>query len=121
MSELNALIDRYIDAWNETDPRLWRDLIARTWTETASYRDPALEADGREAIDRMIASVQERFPGHRFVRSGDIESHHEHARFRWTLGPRDGSPVVEGTDVAVIAAGRLASVIGFFDRVAQPA
>lgn len=121
MSELNDLIDRYIAGWNETDPNRRRELIAHTWAEAASYCDPALEAQGHDGIGAMIGKVQERFAGLRFSRSGDPESHHEHVRFRWTLAPEQGEPVVEGTDVALIAGGRLQTVIGFFDRVAQTA
>ena len=80
-----------------------------------------LEGDGRDGIDAMIRTVQERFAGHRFRRTGDLDSHHDHVRFRWELAPEGGTPVVEGTDVAQIAGDHLQAVIGFFDRVAQPA
>ena len=63
MNTLTDLIDRYIATWNETDGGRRRDLIARTWTEGASYLDPMLQGEGRDGIDAMIVSVQERFPG----------------------------------------------------------
>ena len=72
MDQLTDLIDRYIAVWNETDPAVRRDLIARTWTPTALYRDPVQEGDGRDGIDAMIRTVQERFAGHRFRRTGDL-------------------------------------------------
>src|SRR6185295_17784699 len=66
MSNRTDLIDRYIAIWNETDAVRRRDLIASTWTETASYLDPLMQGDGQSGIDAMIQAVQERFPGHRF-------------------------------------------------------
>ena len=89
MNTLTDLIDRYIATWNETDGGRRRDLIARTWTEGASYLDPMLQGEGSDGIDAMIVGVQERFPGHRFRRTGDVESHHDRVRFTWELAPED--------------------------------
>lgn len=36
MNTLSDLVDRYIAAWNETEPGRRRDLIAATWTESAT-------------------------------------------------------------------------------------
>ena len=46
MNTLTDLIDRYIATWNETDGGGRRDLIARTWTEGASYTPTQREPDG---------------------------------------------------------------------------
>src|SRR5262249_40178199 len=97
MNTLTDLIDRYIATWNETDGARRRDLIAATWVEDAAYLDPMLVGDGHDGIDAMIAAVQERFPGHRFRRTGDVESHHDRVRFTWDLAPEIGEPVVQGT------------------------
>lgn len=118
MNTLTDLIDRYIAAWNETDAGRRRDLIAATWTESATYLDPMLQGDGRDGIDTMIATVQERYPGHRFRRTGDVESHHDRIRFSWELAPEDGEVVAKGTDFGVVAANdRLQMITGFFDYV----
>ncbi len=118
MNTLTDLIDFYIASWNETDPKRRRDLIAQTWTEDAAYLDPMLESTGRDGIDAMIMSVQERFPGHRFRRSGDVESHHDRVRFTWELVSEGGEPIVRGTDFGVVADGnRLSAITGFFDQL----
>jgi hypothetical protein len=55
MNTLTDLVDRYIATWNETDGGRRRDLIARTWTEGASYLDPMLQGwlgRGASASDR---------------------------------------------------------------------
>jgi hypothetical protein len=75
------VIDRYIAIWNETDPVRRRDLIAQTWTEDASYLDPLMAGDGPAGIDAMVAGVQERFPGHRFRRTGEVDAHHDRVWF----------------------------------------
>jgi len=122
MTDHTDLIDRYIAMWNEADAGRRRDLIAQTWSESSSYVDPAVQGEGRTGIDAMVAGVQQRFPGHRFRRTSEVEAHHDRVRFRWELAPEGGPPVVDGTDFGVVAAdGRLSTITGFFDRVAVPA
>ena len=117
MNTLTDLIDRYIAAWNETDAGRRHDLIARTWTEGASYLDPMLQGDEHDGIDAMIANVQERFP-EQFRRTGDVESHHDRVCFTWDLAPEEGAAVGSGTDFGVVTADtRLAAITGFFDHV----
>ena len=117
MNTLTDLIDRYIATWNETDADRRRSLIAATWTTDARYLDPMLQGDGWDGIDAMIVAVQERFPGHRFRRTGEVESHHDRLRFTWELAPENGTPVAKGTDFGIVAPGdRLRAITGFFDQ-----
>jgi hypothetical protein len=123
MTDHTNLIDRYIAAWNETDAKRRRDLIARTYTESASYVDPVATGAGHGGIDAMIAGVQERFPGHIFRRTSDVEAHNGRVRFRWELAPATGVPIVAGTDFGVLAekGERIEAITGFFDHVAAEA
>lgn len=118
MTDLDLVIDRYIAIWNETDPQRRRDLIAQTWTDDASYLDPLMSGDGPDGIDAMVKAVQERFPDHRFRRTGAPDAHHDRVRFGWELVPADGeTALVAGIDFGVIAAdGRLRTVTGFLDH-----
>lgn len=119
MTTLTDLIDRYIAIWNETDAGRRRDLIARTWTADAHYVDPVLRGEGRAGIDTMVQGVQERFPGHRFRRTSDIDTHNDRVRFTWELAPEVGDAVVKGTDFGVVVdQERLRTITGFFDQVA---
>ncbi len=118
MTDLTQLIDRYIDAWNETDPGRRRDLITRTYAEDASYVDPAGQGRGQDAIGTMILGVQQRFPGHSFRRTSDVDAHNDRARFNWELAPADGPPIVRGIDFVEHADGRLRAVTGFFEPAA---
>src|SRR5262245_55345454 len=83
MSHHTDLIDRYIAMWNETDAKHRRDIIAKVWTEDASYVDPVMRGDGRAGIDAMVQGLQERFPGHRMRRTSDIDAVHDRVRFSW--------------------------------------
>jgi len=118
MSEYIDLIDRYIASWNERDAARRLDLLAKTYTESASYVDAHRDGKGLEGLSRMIAAVHERFPdAYRFRLASEVEAHHDVMRFRWEAGGIPDAPLhFGGTDVCVIAKdGRLQSVTGFTD------
>ena len=85
MNAHTDLIDRYFDAWNETDGARRRELIAATWSADADYRDPLLSGAGHEGIDAMIGAVHERFPHHTFRRTGQVDGYANRLRFSWEL------------------------------------
>jgi hypothetical protein len=117
MSQFTDLIDRYIAMWNETDAERRRELFAQIWAESASYLDPVARGEGRTGIDGMVRGVQERFPGHRFRRTSDVDVHHDRVRFSWELATEGGAALVSGVDFGIVADGRLQTITGFFDRV----
>jgi hypothetical protein len=115
MASHTELIDRYIAAWNETNPERRKELIAQTWTEDATYLDPLVHGEGRSGIDAMIAAVQGQFPGLRFRRAGDLDAHHDHLRFGWELAPDGGAAVAGGVDFGVTRGKLLQTITGFID------
>ncbi len=96
-----------------------RELIAKTWSEDATYVDPVMKGDGPAGIDAMTASAQAQFPGHAFRRTGAADAHNDWVRFGWELvDVASGEPLIAGIDVAQVAPdGRLQSIVGFLDRV----
>jgi len=117
MNAHTALIDRYFDAWNETDAGRRRELIASTWAKDAAYADPLLTGDGHEGIDAMIHAVHERFPHHTFRRTTQVDGFANRLRFSWELLTPSGASIVKGSDFGVVdAAGRLQAVTGFLDE-----
>jgi hypothetical protein len=114
----DATIETYVATWNETDAVRRQAGIARAWDPSARYRDPLMASDGHAGIDAMLASVQAKFPGFVLRRTSKVDCHNGSARFSWSLGPASGPTVVEGVDFCALAAdGRLASVVGFIDKM----
>ncbi len=116
VAPIGDVVNGYFAMWNETDPTRRRAVTAATWSPDASYLDPLFAADGREALDALVAAVHEQFPGCRFRLIGAVDAHHDRARWGWELAVSDGSPpVATGIDFAVLAPdGRLRTVTGFF-------
>ncbi|MEV0401465.1 nuclear transport factor 2 family protein [Actinoallomurus sp. NPDC050550] len=118
MRDIDQLIARYIDTWNETDPAARRAAIDELWAEDGAYTDPMGVARGCEAIDATIAAVQGQFAGLTFTLAGPVDAHHDIARFTWELGPAGGEALVVGFDVAVLTEdGLIDKVHGFLDKV----
>lgn len=122
MSVTRDLVVTYLRAWNETDPARRRALVDQVFAEDAAYTDPLVQAQGRDVIDATIAGVQGMFPGHVFSLAGDVDAHHDIARFQWHLSaPGTKEPLVIGFDVAELDTGRIRRVHGFLDKVPVPA
>jgi hypothetical protein len=113
-----AVADRYLAAWNESDPASRRQAIAAAFAADAHYVDPMADVRGAAELDATIAAVQAQFPGFRFRLTGAVDGHHQQLRFSWELGP-DGAPApIAGSDAALLDAdGRITTVLGFLDRV----
>jgi hypothetical protein len=118
MNDIAAVVDKYIQVWNETDQHSRRALITRVFAEDALYTDPLASVRGYDAIDQLIAGAQCQFAGLRFSLAGSVDAHHDQARFSWHLGlPEADVPIVIGFDVAVIEDQRIQSIYGFLDKV----
>jgi hypothetical protein len=126
----DAVVEAYVATWNETDPARRHAFLAAAWSETGIYRDPVMASDGPAGIDAMLAGVQAKFPGFVLARTSKIDRHSgslggpsgspgaRYLRFTWSLGPAEGPSVVEGVDFCTLAPdGRLASVVGFIDKM----
>jgi SnoaL-like domain len=118
MTATPDLADRYLAAWNETDPGARRTALADLFTDDVRYTDPLVSVESRDALDATIGAVQQQFPGFVFRLAGPADAHHDQLRFSWELGPADGEAPVAGSDVAVLDGdGRIRTVLGFLDRV----
>ena len=114
----DAVVEAYVATWNETDAARRQAAIARAWEAGGRYRDPLMASEGHAGIDAMLAGVQARFPGFVLKRTSKVDSHNDWVRFAWSLGPEAGPAVVEGVDFCALAPdGRLASVVGFIDKM----
>ncbi|PHV67287.1 nuclear transport factor 2 family protein [Williamsia muralis] len=118
MTEMTAMVDDYLSAWNETDPGARRTIVEKVWDADGVYTDPLASVTGTEAIDQVLAGAQQQFAGMRFVRGDVFETHHNIARFTWELVPENGAEaVVIGFDVVAVNNEKISSVYGFIDKM----
>ncbi|WP_328557337.1 nuclear transport factor 2 family protein [Streptomyces sp. NBC_00358] len=112
-------VTRYFEAWNAGGGDTLAKAVAAAWTADGRYTDPLADVRGHEQIAAVITAAHERFPGFTFRPLGEVDGHHDTARFGWELvDESDGSAPVAGFDVIVLdGEGRIRSVHGFLDRV----
>ncbi|CAN5592628.1 nuclear transport factor 2 family protein [soil metagenome] len=116
--EITTAVDRYLAAWNETDPISRRALLTSALADDIAFCDPLLQSSGRDPIDALIGQMQSQLPGGRLQRIGKIDAHHNVVRFTWEAGFEGQDAVIAGTDIAVITEdGRIEAINAFFDRV----
>ena len=117
--QTEQLIERYLEAWNETDADARRAAVADVYADGAQYVDPLADVTGHDQISELIGAVQQQVPGHVFrLADGGVDAHHNIARFSWELVPATGGEsLAVGFDVAVLEEdGRIVSVLGFLDK-----
>ncbi|MDD9237224.1 nuclear transport factor 2 family protein [Enterobacter roggenkampii] len=112
---IEAIIDRYCEAWSDPEPAARAAALAEVWAQDARYTDPRADAYGTEALLEHIASVLAQRPGARVVRTSAVQLHHGFARFAWQVIEADGTRLPEGLDIAMVGEdGRITQIIGFF-------
>ena len=118
MSDFDAVVEKYVAVWNETDPAARRAAVDELFTADVRYVDPMAAVTGREALDGLIGAVQQQFPGFVFTAGGPVDAHHDQGRFTLRLGRPGEEPPVAGFDVVERAPdGRIRLVLGFLDKV----
>jgi len=117
MSDFDTMVQRYLAAWNETDPDRRRAAVEDVFTADVRYVDPLAAVEGHAELDGLIGAVRGQFPGLVFTPGGPVDAHHDQMRFTWHLGPAGQKPVVVGFDVAELGPdGRIRTVLGFIDQ-----
>ena len=81
--EALQIVERYLDAWNETDPASRDAAVAAVYADDARYVDPLADVAGPRAISELIGAVQQQVPGHYFrLVDDEVDAHHNVMRFR---------------------------------------
>jgi len=118
MSDYTAVIDRFVELWNEDVPSRQRAATTETFTEDAAYVAPLVNAEGQDGIDALAAELQTRLPGFTFHRTSELDVNHDFVRYNWAiLPPGGGGAFADGIDIGRFSTdGRLDVVIAFFDK-----
>jgi hypothetical protein len=115
MTDASQLVSRYLAAFNDTDHEHRLSRIEQLYTSDCVYTDPHVEVTGHAGVSEFIAQTQQRFPGYTFTLRGEVDAHHDQARFNWQAGPADDPGRYVGFDVIVCEEDRIGRVFGFMD------
>lgn len=108
-------IDRYANAWNETDSDARRALLEQCWADDGVYIDPTAHLVGREALNAHISNVHAKRASFRIEMMSDVDLHHNVIRFLWRIAFADGARGDVSIDFGEVGEdGRLSKIVGFF-------
>jgi hypothetical protein len=118
MSDVQTVVDAYLEGLTQADPVHRSQLIRTAWTEDGRFVDPLFVVQGHTALDELSQGVIAQYPGHVFRRTSGIDMHHDLARYAFEFVAPDGTVVITGTDVGELAEdGRLQRITGFFGDI----
>lgn len=92
-----ALADRYVAVWNETDDERRRATIAALWVPDGQHYAGTREACGYEALEARIRGSHEknvRDDGNRFRAASNARLLHDVVTFHWEMLPADSDAVL---------------------------
>ena len=111
------LVSTYFKIWNEKDNSSRLAKIQELWEEDGSYTDPLHAVRGHSQISELMGGFHQKYPGFTFVGTGEVDAHHNFARFTWDLVTLSGDIVAKGTDIALFSDDdRIIGLGGFFDQ-----
>lgn len=107
---LEAVVDAYVEAWNEDDDQARALLLEQAVTDDCSFAGPLGAVEGREALAAQIVDARDFVPGAVVTRVGPVEQGRA-IRFRWRIEVSSGAALAEGVDVVELSDdGRLARI-----------
>lgn len=109
-----AAIDRWFEAWAESDAAARQQALASIADPDVVVRDRFSNLDGLGDLAAHIAAAQRFMPDFRMRRTGDVRQCQGTAVADWVAVAKDGQERARGLNVFVFGAnGRIKSVTGF--------
>jgi hypothetical protein len=116
--DTRAVVENYVRAWHERDEAGRRRLLEASWAADGVYTDPLETIVGRDAVFEAIAAFHKQRPDGRIEVRSRVDEFGRYLRFVWATVDGSGAVQREGVDFGQLdAAGRIASIVGFFGVV----
>ncbi|MDY3554540.1 nuclear transport factor 2 family protein [Gemmata sp. JC717] len=102
--------------FSEADPSARMQAIEALYSAAPTLYEPGGVVQGRQAISDTVGRLLASLPtGFAFTVAGPTVGHHDVCCVRWRGGPRDGSALITGSDVAQIEDGKIRALYVFID------
>jgi uncharacterized protein YndB with AHSA1/START domain len=113
----SGTVDRWFDAWNDSDPIRRRETIEALVTADVEFKDRFGLTGGVDELLGHIAAVHQFMPGLRLQRQGEARHCQGLVLAEWLAVAPDGTTKARGTNAfAMSADGRIAAVTGFWSN-----
>ena len=104
------LLRNLLDVFDERDGDRRRAALAELWAPDAVFVDQEGRFVGHDAVDAVVAKLQDGTQGWRFTATGSALAHPGGGELGWSYGPPEDPARVTGTDVAVLRDDRIVAL-----------
>jgi hypothetical protein len=116
MSSIEDLMSANVSAvFNERDDARRRAAIEATYAADASVHAAEGSSSGWDGVDAVVRGLLGEAGDLQFTVSTEPSAVADVGRVGWELAAPDGPPVVRGTDVAIVRAGKIAKLYTFIE------
>jgi hypothetical protein len=116
-----AAFQAYTDAWSAPSDAARLQRLTDSLAVGMTYQDATTHAEGVSGVDAMIGKFQHQSPGVT-LKLDDLMLWADHGLARWSMMDPKGGLIMHGYDVVTYdPAGRIKSIVGFFDIPGQRA
>jgi len=102
-----------LDVFNERDAARRGAAIAAVYTPDVTFHEVDGVIRGPAALEARVQQLLDGAPGWVFRPADAAAVNHELGCLRWHFGPQGAPPAVAGTDIALVADGRIRSLYVF--------
>jgi uncharacterized protein YndB with AHSA1/START domain len=112
-------VDQWFAAWSEPDGATREAALDRIAASNVQFSDQFSAVAGLDDLKPHLAAVHTFMPGMRIMRDGEVRHCQGRVLADWVARGADGNERARGTNVfALFGDGRVASVVGFWNRPA---
>ncbi|MFI5931763.1 nuclear transport factor 2 family protein [Actinoplanes sp. NPDC051494] len=105
-----------LGVFGERDPQARAKTVDEIYAERVTFSDPEGVLVGREALGQKAQKLLDDAPAFVFSPVGEAQVAQDLVLLRWQLGPAGQPPVVTGTDIMIVADGRIAQLYTLLNK-----
>jgi hypothetical protein len=108
VADVAELLQRnLLEVFGERDDARRRAAMAAVLSADVLFHDPEGRVRGLEAVDAKVAALLADAPGFVFGLIAPVRVSGDLGVLTWAFGPEGGTPVVTGTDIALVEGDRI--------------
>lgn len=117
MADVDELLRRnLLEVFGERDDERRRAAMATVLSADVVFHDPEGAVRGRDEVEAKVAALLADAPGFVFRLTGPVRVSGDLGVLTWSFGPEDGTPVVTGTDIALVDDGLIVRLHTLLDE-----
>lgn len=113
---ITRLMYRHFEVCNELDSVKRNAALKEVYAPNIYSVDPNFAAIGYQGMINAINMLHKDLPGARLTITGPVETHHNVARFPYSLGRLGENPIAVGWDIVVFDQGRITHIYTFVNK-----